>query len=97
MIEIEILVPNSVTPSRVPRIVENACATEGLVLTLKSSLVTYPGSIHWHCRKGKKHGTLEITWWPAKRRLWFKVARNRRGEWIEKAISHLKTQIESEL
>ena len=97
MIEIEIPLPDSAFPSRVPRIVESACDEAGLKLTLKSTLATYPGCVHWHYQRGKERGTLEITWWPAKRRLWFKVARNRRGEWIEKAVPQLKRKIESKL
>jgi hypothetical protein len=78
-------------------VVERACAAEGLRLTLKGTLAGYPGCVHWHYKKGKERGTLEITWWESKRRLWFKVAAGRTGEWIEAAAEKLKKRIEKQL
>jgi hypothetical protein len=40
---------------------------------------------------------LEITWWELEPRLWFNVAQNRTGEWIEDGILLLKEQIEKSL
>ena len=74
-------------------IVEAACAAEGLRLTLKDTLAKYPGCVHWHFQKGTQRGTLEITWWEKRRRLWFKVAAGRRGEWMEATIPRLESML----
>lgn len=90
MVEIEIHIPAQASSASIPRRIEQACAAEGLRLTLKDTLAGYPGCVHWHYKKGKERGTLEITWWEAKRRLWFKVAAGRTGEWMEAALEKLK-------
>src|SRR4051794_32707652 len=71
--------------TRVDRAVE-AC---GLTVTMKGTLKAYPGCTHWHCKKGRGPGTLEITYWPTKRRLWLKVVESRRGGWMEAVIPRL--------
>jgi hypothetical protein len=78
-------------------VIEAACAAEGLRLTLKSTLKAYPGCVHWHYKLGKEAGTLEITLWAAKRRMWFKVSTGRQGEWMERTIERLKMKVEREL
>jgi len=57
----------------------------------------YPGCVHWHFKPDKQKGMLEITWWESENRLWFKVAKGRMGEWIDKVLPRLKEQIESSL
>jgi hypothetical protein len=94
MIEVELQIPDSVEPEAVLRIVEQICASNELTCSLKGTLVSYPGSIHWHFKQGKQRGTLEITWWESEHRLWFKVASGRTSEWILKSIPQLKEQIE---
>ena len=42
-------------------------------------------------------GTLEITWWKAKNRIWFKVAKGRMGDWMVEIIATLKKKIENSL
>ena len=36
-----------------------------------------------------ERGTLEVTLWPARRRLWMSVHANRGAEWVEGALRHL--------
>jgi hypothetical protein len=63
-----------------------ACEEAALTLSAPHHLASYPGSLHWHiCLSGSK-GVLEVTWWPANRRFWLKVAANREGPWIGEAI-----------
>jgi hypothetical protein len=62
---------------------------------LKGTLAKYSGSLHWHFKKYRQKGILEITWWESNHHLWFKVAENRRGTWIEDIIPVLKEQIET--
>lgn len=78
-------------------VIESCCAEAGLRVTLKGALAAYPGCVHWHLRHGNDKGTLEITLWPAQRRIWFKVASNRGGPWIAAAIEQLKPCIEGAL
>ena len=94
MLEVELQIPDSVESEAVLRIVEQVCASKELTCSLKATLVSYAGSIHWHFRRGKQRGTLEITGWESEQRLWFKVASGRTSEWILKSIPQLKEQIE---
>lgn len=95
MLEIELHVPPDAELSE--QVVEAACAAQRLYPTLKGTLKTYPGGIHWHYQKAGQRGTLEITLWPRQRRLWFKVAAGRKGDWNDEAIARLKTSIEQTL
>lgn len=95
MIEIEIHVPRRV--HSVPRLIEQICSLEGLEIALKGTLARYPGSVHWHFKKGKQPGTLEITWWERENRLWFKVAAGRRAGWIDVMLEPLQEKIEQAL
>jgi hypothetical protein len=97
MIEVEIQTPPTIGSDVLIRQVEQACADNELTLTLKGTLLTYPGCIHWHFKKHKQPGTLEITWWETKRRLWFKVADHRKETWIEEDLPVLKRKIEQVL
>lgn len=78
-------------PSRLagdPATLLEAIATElGLVVRLRSTLATYPGSIHWHFQRPGERGTLELTWWPSGGRLWLKVHPMRSAPWIEGCVA----------
>jgi hypothetical protein len=97
MVEIQLQSPGNVNADVLVRIVEHICTANGLSCTLKGTLAGHPGCVHWHFRKGNQKRLLEITWWELERRLWFKVAQNRTGEWIEDGILLLKEQIERSL
>jgi hypothetical protein len=75
--------------------IDAAIEQHGLLTTMKGTLISYPGSTHWHCKLGNEPGTLEITLWPDKQRAWFKVQAGRRGIWIDEVIAKLKQSIES--
>jgi hypothetical protein len=94
MIEVELQIPGGIETESVIRIIEQVCASNELTCRLNGTLVSYPGSIHWHFKRGKQKGTVEITWWEGGHRLWFKVADRRAGAWIFKSIPQLKEQIE---
>jgi hypothetical protein len=94
MLEVELQIPKGVESKTVPGIVEEVCASNELTCALKGTLVSYPGSIHWHFKQGKQRGTLEITWWESEHRLWFKVTSGRTSAWIQKSLPQLKEQIE---
>ena len=97
MIEVEFQTPADARSDGVVRIVEQVCIDHGLRCSLKGTLAGYPGCIHWHYRKVRQKGTLEITWWERENRLWFKVAKGREGAWMEESIAELKEQIENSL
>ena len=74
--------------------IESAFSAMSLTMTLHGTLRQYPGCHHWHLKQGQEPGTLELTWWPEKNRLWFKIASKRRGEWMESAISAFQSSLE---
>jgi hypothetical protein len=93
MLEIDIPIPSHINNDSIPAIVEQTCAQIGLDLVTKGTLARYPGCVHWHYKKGKARGTLEITWWVEKSRLWIKVAAGRTGDWIDEAIAGFTDEI----
>jgi hypothetical protein len=94
MIELNIEIPKDVNAVVLIDTVERVCLAHHLNCTLKGTLVRYQGSVHWHFKKGKLKGTLEITWWESKNRLWFKVADRRTGQWIEENMPQIKEEIQ---
>jgi hypothetical protein len=94
MIEVSIEIPKDIDAVIVINVVERVCRTHQLIHTLKGTLASYPGSVHWHFKKGKQKGILEITWWQSKNRLWFKVAGGRTGKWIEESMPQIKEEIQ---
>jgi len=96
MLEVEVFVPLAADLSTMGSVVEATCAAEDLRLALKDTLAKYPGSVHWHFKRGAERGTLEITWWEKERRLWFKVAAGRTGDWIEDVMPRLKRRLGNE-
>ena len=97
MIEVELQIPANASSEIVIEVVEQSCIENNLHCALKGTLASYPGCVHWHYRKDKQKGTLEITWWEIENRLWFKVAQGRRGDWIHETLQELKRQMENSL
>lgn len=69
------------SPDAIERVVEHAAAEHGLTATLKGVLASYPDSVHWHWKRGKERGVLEVTLWASGRRLWLSVHSGRTGSW----------------
>ena len=97
MIEVELQIPANVGSEHVVEVVEQVCSSDGLACARKGTLAGYSGCIHWHFKLGTQKGTLEITWWETKNRLWFKVAKGRTGDWMDGNIARLKRKIEDSL
>jgi hypothetical protein len=95
MIEVELQISADPKSDSVVKVVEQVCTANNLICALKGILASYPGCTHWHFKMGKQKGTLEITWWESEKRLWFKVAKGRTGDWMDEALPKLKMQIES--
>ncbi len=70
--------------------VEEACSAIGLELTMKGSLKSLPDNLHWHYKMGKQTGVLEITWMLNENKLILTCKKNRKGDWIIKAVEELK-------
>lgn len=83
MQEIDLDMTDPADESGVIRRVESVLAEAGLTMHTRGTLKRYPGCTHWHWRNGTLPGTLEVTFWPARRRLWFKVQSGRRAPWID--------------
>ena len=97
MTEIEFTVPPGCGLSGAPSLIEKACLGCGLRISTRCSLRGCPGCIHWHVKRGIQPGTLELTLWEAKRRVWASVQDGRRAAWIDEALPHVKDAIETAL
>lgn len=97
MIEVAIKIPANIKDGVVTKTIEQVCNDNNLICSLKGTLTTYPDCIHWHFKKDKQKGVLEITWWEREHRLWFKVADHRTNIWIEEILPKLKKKIEQAL
>jgi len=73
--------------------IEAAFAAAGLRVTLRGTLRSYPGSIHWHLKRGRDAGTLEVTFWPRQRRLWLTIHEGRGAPWMDEAGARLQAAI----
>ena len=70
--------------------VTDAANKLGLTISTDGCLKCYPGSRHWHLKRGKATGTLEITFWPAQNRLWVTYHDNRIGDgWVVETAPHM--------
>jgi hypothetical protein len=79
------------------RAIEAVMNEQGLERSLKCSLRAYPGCVHWHFRKPHETGTLEVTMWPARRRVWLSVQSGRRAAWISRSLKKIKMSLQREL
>jgi hypothetical protein len=92
----EIDLPAGVTLAAAAQAIEDAVTALELRVTSRGTLAQYPGSIHWHIKRGKDAGTLEVTLRNRERRLDFAVRQNRQGVWtsasLEAMTERLRTQ-----
>jgi hypothetical protein len=97
MTEVEFTVPQGYSLSGAASLIEKACLGCGLRVSTRVTLNSYPGSIHWHVKRGIQSGTLEVTLWEAKRRVWASVQDGRRAAWIDEALPRVKDAVETAL
>jgi hypothetical protein len=95
-LEVDLSKLNGRTIARLSEIIDEISADQGLSIRMKTSLAKFPGSIHWHLKKGRERGTLEVTLLPAKQRLWFSMHENRSADWVMSAAQEFKRRIEGE-
>ena len=70
--------------------IERAIASAGLTVTLRGTLKSCPGCVHWHVKSGREPGTLELTYFPQTGEVAFKIAKNRDAPWISAARVRLE-------
>jgi hypothetical protein len=98
MEEIEFAVPKRCNLELAEKLIEDVCASMGLIVAMKGTLSTYPGSLHWHFKRDRKQrGTLELTLFTAGRRIWAKVQSGRKAPWINDVLPNIKRAIEKGL
>ena len=95
--EIILHVPPSIPPPRIVPLIDRALADLGLTVTMCGTLKSFPGSTHWHLKLGRQRGTLEVTWWPRRRRLWIKIQAGRTAAWINQITPKLAREVRSRL
>ncbi len=78
-------------------VVEQLLLNQGLIVSLKGTLSKHSGSIHWHLIKLDQKGTLELTWWPVRHKLWFQVQSGRKSAWITELLPELLLECEKTL
>lgn len=81
-------------PKRIERAVDAVGREFGLVQAMKDTLSKYPGCVHWHFKRSRVSGTVEVTWWPAERKLWISIQQGRRAEWIDSLLPEFKRALE---
>jgi len=97
MEETEVAVNPEGREEHLAALIEGAADHYGLQIRMRGTLRTYPGSQHWHFHKPGERGTLEITLWPAGKKVWFSVHAGRRAGWIVETLPHIKAWIEEQL
>jgi hypothetical protein len=97
MQEVEFQVPLSARLTDADSIIESTCAAEGLQIGIKGALARFPGSTHWHFKRSRERGTLEITFFPRDRRIWAQIQDGRRADWIDGSLANIKSAIEAKL
>jgi hypothetical protein len=75
--------------------VEQATAAMGLQLTMKGTLKTLPTNIHWHYKKPKHKGTLEITLVLSSHQLIVECKKGRWGDWVQEVLGELVKQMQA--
>jgi hypothetical protein len=94
MSETEIYWPEAIPTDVAVADIEACCSAIGLTQTLSGALGKYAGCTHWHYKRGKATGVLEITLWPRQNRLWIAIHKNRNAAWVSEAATRLKTEVE---
>src|ERR1700733_10438341 len=79
------------------RAIETVMSQQGLERSLKCTLAAYRGCVHWHFKKSGESGTLEVTMWPAQRRVWLSGQSGRRAAWITRSLKKIKMALQREL
>ncbi|MDZ4717590.1 MAG: hypothetical protein SH847_03905 [Roseiflexaceae bacterium] len=97
MIMYPIVLPSRASTAMVTETKEAVLIDANLCITMKSTLKQYPGCIHWHIQSGRNSGTLELTFWPHARQVWFSIQHGRRAPWIDTLLPELQQMLQEQL
>ncbi|HEX4056497.1 MAG TPA: hypothetical protein VHX86_19725 [Tepidisphaeraceae bacterium] len=95
--EIVIRLPEKISPGKIAVVIDRTTIDLGLTMTMRGTLKSFPGCTHWHLKRDRGRGTLEITWWPHRRKLWIKIQSGRTAAWIDEIAPRFKREIETRL
>lgn len=74
--------------------VQETAAAFGLLVVLETTLKTRPGSRHWHCKRGKTAGVLEVTYVPQENVCLVSYHSHRAGEgWVVQTAVDFAAQL----
>ncbi len=90
-------IASSIDPKRLVALVERLCADEDLHPKLKTTLRSYPSSVHWHYSRASMPGTLEITYSSEGSWIMLSVHSNRKGRWTRGMAVRLCRMLKREL
>ena len=85
--------PETLATEAVPARIEQTFTTLGLIIALRTTLKAHPGAIHWHIRRPRQSGTLEITYDPNSHRAWYSTRAGRTKEWVVAMMEQVTTEI----
>jgi hypothetical protein len=83
--------------ANVARAVAEAARDYDLETAQDGELKQYPGSRHWHLRRPREQGTLEVTHWPARDQLWVSYHANRAAPWVVETAPQFAQSVEEAL
>lgn len=89
----EIDLPRTLPLSDAAQLIEACAEAEGLRIGSRGTLAQYPGCIHWHFKRGKESGTLEVTLLNRERRILLSVHQNRAAVWTEPTLEHMSEEL----
>jgi hypothetical protein len=72
---------------------EKMVLATGLTCNLTTTLKSLAPNTHWHFKKGKERGVLEITLFDNSNEVLIQVQDGRKGEWIEGHIDMIKDML----
>src|SRR6476469_9389360 len=93
MRELDIPISDWSDPCSIAAHVEQVLERRDLLLTMKGTLKTFPGCTHWHYKLGREPGTLELTLWPERKRLWIQIQAGRTAPWIDEMLPALQREL----
>jgi hypothetical protein len=79
-------------PGITPKLIEETCAGMNLHTSMKGSTKTLPPNIHWHFKKDKAKGVLEITLLLNANEVILSCKENRKADWVIGAMKELKEE-----
>jgi hypothetical protein len=94
MYELDIPLSERLTVERATQLVEALANAEGLDVRLRGTLARYPGSLHWRLAAPTARDTLEVTYWPARNRLWLSIQAGWGADWIPQAVPGLQAALD---